>query len=264
MESRLVRLVGPVLLVAGLALSGCDSPAKATRSGATGPSVSPSVSPSATGSAPPGAGEDPSAAPAPAKPKVSKATLDYFFQIAFAGHDLKDATVAMWTSPVVLVHLSGTVSAAGRSCADHTVADFNALSATTKIRITSEPGDIELHIVPTSRFKSIEPHATASSDGFTYASWLNDTNSITKATVLVQSTGLSASRRCSLIRRQLTQAMGLLGGNTGHTTSIFTTHAGSYPAKYSALDKQLIKLLYSGVIRPRDDRETITREVTVA
>jgi hypothetical protein len=257
MGSGWVRIVGPVLLVAGLALAGCDGPAKAT------PASPSAAAPSATESAPPAVGEDPAAGPAPAKPKVSKATLDYFFQIALAGHDLKDKTIAMWTNAVVLVHLSGTVSTASRSCADHTVTDFNALSATAKLRITTGPGDIELHIVPQSRFKSIEPNSSPNSDGDTRASWLHGTNAITGATVLVRSTGLSAGMRCALIRRQLTQAMGMFGGNNSHTTSVFTDHAGSYPSKYSALDKQLIKLLYSGVVHPLDDRDTITHEVTV-
>jgi hypothetical protein len=256
MGSRWVRVVGPALLVAGLALAGCDGPAKATP-------ASPGAAPSVSESALPEVGEGPAAAPAPAKAKVSKSTLDYFFQIAFAGHGPNDATIAMWTNPVVLLHLSGTVSAASRTCADHTVADFNALSATAKIRITSGPGDIELHIVPSSRFKSIEPHTPADSDAYTYSSWLKVSHAMIKSTVLVGSTGLSADMRCSTIRRQLTQAMGLLGGNTSHPTSIFTLHAGSYPLKYSALDKQVIKLLYGGTVRPLDNRTKITREVTV-
>ena len=116
MGSRWVQVVAPVLLVAGLALAGCDGPAKATSAspGAAGPSATPSAAESASSAV----GVDPAVAPAPAKPKVSKATLDYFFQIAFGDRDPKDATIAMWTNPFVLVHLSGTVSAASRTCAD--------------------------------------------------------------------------------------------------------------------------------------------------
>jgi hypothetical protein len=245
--------VGPVVLLAGLGLAGCtdDHPT-------SGPSASASAD-----APPPVVGEALADGPLPARPKVSKATLDYFFTVALGGHDAGDASVALWPGPVVVVHLSGTVTAKSRGCANSMVADFNALSATTKLRISSGPGDIELHIVPQSKFKSIEPTAQPNTDGFTRVSWQSG-NEITAATVVVESSGISDSMRCSLIRRQLTGAMGLLGGPKDHPTSIFTDAPGAYPTKYSALDKQVIKLLYSGAIHPLDDRALITREVAVS
>jgi hypothetical protein len=255
MGSRWVRAAGAALLVAALAPAGCDSP----------PASSSPSSPVSSAAALPRVGEDLAAGPVPTRPKVSRETLDSFLTIALGTeYGDNDPTIAMWELPIVVVHLSGTLSAAGRTCATRTVADFNALSATTKLRITSGPGDIELHVAPRSQFATIEPHYVPGNDGFAWVTWPAGTNAIGHANVLVQSTGISARLRCHLIRRELTQAMGLLGDLGNHPTSVFTDDKDATPTQYSALDKQMIKLLYSGAIHPHDDRPAVTRAVTVS
>jgi hypothetical protein len=50
------------------------------------------------------------------------------------------------------------------------ISDFNALTATTDLRLTQAPSaDITIHFAPVSRFRALEPAYVRGNDGFAHA-----------------------------------------------------------------------------------------------
>ncbi|BCJ49664.1 hypothetical protein Asp14428_11390 [Actinoplanes sp. NBRC 14428] len=247
--------VAAVLLSAAPALSACNPPAPVADATPTVAASAP-ASPSGTPSAVP---------PAVARPKVSRAALAYFFKIALGaeyGDEL--SVVVRWTKPVVTVRTDGTVSAASRDCLERVVADFNALSATTKLRLTGGgTADIRMFFGPVSRFRAVEPAYVRDNDGFFSVKWAGD-HAITAGTVLIRTTGIGATVRCHLIREELTQSMGLMRDADDYPDSVFYGRYWATPTRYSRLDEKLIRLLYGGAVHPGDGRDAVTRAVIVS
>ncbi len=254
----LLRVIRTTAVAVVLALAACspqDTPPSAAVSAPPAPPVA-SVSPAALPS---------SAAPTPTvRPRVSRTALNYFFRIALGaeyGDDVR--VVRRWSKPVVTVRVQGTAGAAGRSCLKRVVADFNALTATTDLQLTSaSAADIRLHFAPVSRFRSIDAGYVPGNDGFFSVNWRGD-HTITGATVLIRTSGIRDTVRCHLIREELTQSMGLMRDSDQYPSSVFYGRYHATPTRYSSLDKQLIKLLYGGAVRPGDGKKEITRAVRV-
>ncbi|WP_306205959.1 DUF2927 domain-containing protein [Actinoplanes sp. RD1] len=247
----------PMLLLTSVALAACTPPA----AGSSAP-ASPSAAPPA--STPP-APVTPSASPSrtPPKPAVTKAGLAYFFSIALGSeYGAKSAPVIRWTKPRVTVRVHGKPTKSARTCLDKVVTDFNALSRSTDLALTTGPADIDLHFAPLATFKSLEPDYVTGNDGFVHVEW-NGFSSITRANVLIRSSGLSPGIRCHLIREELTQGMGLLRDSNKYPGSIFYGRYLPAPTRYSKLDKEVIRLLYSDAVRPGDDKAAVTRAVRV-
>jgi Protein of unknown function (DUF2927) len=255
-----LRRLALASLALTLAVAGCTtpddkkSPPDVAATAALGtPSPSPSTTPPAPGK------------PKTAKPRIDKAALKYFFKIAL-GAEYGDNihVVTRWMKPVVTVRVAGKPSAADRDCLGRVVSDFNKLTATTDLKLTtSATADIRVHFAPVSRFKSLEPNYVPDNDGFFHVDWSTG-YIITNANVLIRTTGISSRIRCHLIREELTQSTGLMRDANDHPSSVFYGQYWSAPTRYSALDQKLIKLLYGGAIQPGDTKKTITAAVTVS
>jgi len=98
-------------------------------------------------------------------------------------------------------------------------------------------------------------------DGFFATNWHNHV--ITDATVLVRTSGIAGPVRCHIIREELAQSMGLMRDADDYPDSVFYGRY-SAPTRYSTLDKELIKLLYGGAIKPGYGRKDVIKAVTVA
>lgn len=195
------------------------------------------------------------------KPKISKAGLSYFFTIALGTeYGGKSISVVRWERPVAMVRVHGG-SGKSRSCLNTVISDFNALTATTDLRLTKGPADIELYFAPVSKFRSLDSSYVAGNDGFVSMKW--SYNVITTATVLIRTTGIGEGVRCHLIREELTQAMGLGRDSNKYPSSVFYGKYWSAPTRYSKLDREIIRLLYSGAVYPGDTKNDVTRAVTV-
>ncbi|XVV09168.1 DUF2927 domain-containing protein [Actinoplanes sp. CA-131856] len=239
-----LRLVLPVLLVVG----GCGVPGDdyAARVRPSAPVVSPS----------------PDAVVAPVKSSISKAGFAYFLEVAF-GADLGDdyQAVTMWDKPVVTVRVRGG-SAKTKGCLTEVIADFNGLTARTDLKVVTGAPDIELYLGSETRFRAVEPHYVTGDDGFYYLYW-SGKHEITNANVFVRSSGISEKERCHLIRMGLTGAMGLAKQSAKYPDSVFYKDFGTTPTRYSALDEELIALMYGGAVRPGDSKGVVKQTVTV-
>nr|BFE70657.1 hypothetical protein GCM10020092_039580 [Actinoplanes digitatis] len=167
----------------------------------------------------------------------------------------------MWAKPEVGIRVHGG-SAKSRSCLNKVISDFNSLTATTDLKLTKGAADIELHFAPVAKFRSLEPWYISGNDGYVAARWA-DGYTITSANVLIRSSGISERIRCHLIREELTQGMGMLRDSDKYPESIFYGQYWSAPTRYSALDKEVIRLLYSGAVGPGDDKARVKKAVTV-
>jgi hypothetical protein len=246
-----------MLLLAAGTLAACHSPAAGVA--APVPSETPSAQ---VTSAPATSAATLAPAPTRAKPTVSKAGLNYFFTVAIgAEYGDKSSVVTSWNWPVVSIRAHGG-SAKSRSCLNKVISDFNALTATTDLRLTKGAADIELHFAPVSRFRALDPDYVKGNDGFFSVRW-SDSYTITRASVLVRSSGISEGIRCHLIREELTQSMGMMRDSGRYKDSIFYSKYLPATNRYSALDKEVIRLMYGGVVRAGDDKKAITAKVTV-
>ncbi|XVU21962.1 DUF2927 domain-containing protein [Actinoplanes sp. CA-054009] len=239
------------MLVGDALMGGCGTPRHDSSAGA---------SPSAT-AAPVSVAPSTEAVVVPVRSSISKAGLAYFLEVAF-GADLgdDDQAVTMWDQPVVTVRVRGG-SAKSRSCLNKVIADFNGLTATTDLKVVSGAPDIEVYFGSESRFRVVEPHYSGD-DGFFYLYW-SGRHEITKANVFVRSSGVSEKERCHLIRMGLTGAMGPAKSSRKYRDSVFYDGYGTTPTRYSALDKEVIRLMYGGTVRPGDDKGVVRQTVTV-
>jgi hypothetical protein len=253
-----------MLLSACAAMAGCDSSgAGSSAAAAGGASATPGASPAPTvvPASTPSVTPSTSAASAVVKPKISKAGLSYFFTIALGTeYGGKSASVVRWERPVAMVRVHGG-SGKSRSCLNTVISDFNALTATTDLKLTKDPADVELYFAPVSKFRSLDSSYVAGNDGFFSNKW--SSNMITTATVLIRTTGIGEGVRCHLIREELTQAMGLGRDSNKYPSSVFYGQYWSAPTRYSKLDREIIRLLYSGAVHPGDTKNDVTRAVTV-
>jgi Protein of unknown function (DUF2927) len=243
-----------MLLLPCAALTACNAPARGTSVATT--SVTSSAAPTASSTTKP----TPSAALA--KPKISKAGFTYFLTIALGSeYGDKVSVVKMWSKPEVTVRIHGNAGNS-KGCLSGVIRDFNAITETTDLKLTKEAADIEFYFAPLSKFRSIEPNYVPGNDGYFYVRWSNS-SVITSAIVLVRSSGIGERIRCHLIREELTQAMGLMRDSSKYPGSIFYGKYRPAPTKYSALDKEVIRMLYSGAVQPGDGRAALKRAVTV-
>ncbi|MEV6346450.1 DUF2927 domain-containing protein [Actinoplanes sp. NPDC051851] len=242
-----------VVVSAGLAGStGGGATGTAAVAGSAPPSV-PVVSPSPSVSA---------SSAAPVKPRISKAGMDYFSAIAFGGkYGAKVKYVTRWETDEVTIRVHGG-NAKSRSCLGTVVKDFNAITATTDMKLTTEAtADIDLYFAAKSTFHSLDEDYVSGDASFT-VNW-SRYHTINSAIVLIRSSGTTERDRCRMIRGELTGSMGLVGTSTKHPGSVFYARSSPAAMKYTALDKEVIGLLYSGSVYPGDTPQIVKEAVTV-
>ncbi|MFT4110013.1 DUF2927 domain-containing protein [Propionicimonas sp.] len=202
--------------------------------------------------------------PTTVKPRISRQGLAYFYKIALgAEYGDKARVVKRWVQPTVTVRVHGTASDSSRACLARVVSDFNALTSTTDLALTRQgSADIQLYFAPVTRFRALDRGYVPGNDGF-FSTWWTD-NAMDKARVLIRTTGIADTIRCHLIREELTQSMGLMRDANDHPGSIFYGKYLPAPVRYSHLDQELIRLLYSGALDPGDTKAEIRKKVTVA
>ncbi|WP_127503829.1 DUF2927 domain-containing protein [Actinoplanes solisilvae] len=241
----------PALLLVGT-LAACHAPAAGSPASPASSAPAPSASPT------PSATTSPAPAPTRTKPTISKAGLSHFFTVALGAEiGSKEETVTLWNWPTVTVRVHGG-SARNKSCVNKVIAEFNALTATTDLRLSTNPSDIELHIAQVSKFKSLDKSYKSGSDGWITLN-VADTYALESAIVLVSS-GIPDSDRCSAIRAELTEATGFMRDTTKRDSVFYREYRAT---KYSALDLEAIRLLYGGAVRAGDTKKQVTAKVTV-
>ena len=178
----------------------------------------------------------------------SEEELDFFGEVAFGAEYGSDTgRVTKWTHDVhIAVH--GEPTAEDLATLEAVVSDLGAIIDTIEIEIVDSGQDVDLHFAPESEFDSIEPNYVPGNLGFFWVWWDGERN-ITRASVLISTTGVTQAERNHLIREEITQSMGLMRDSSSYPDSIFHS-AWTQVQEYSQLDEAAIELLYLPVVAP--------------
>lgn len=186
--------------------------------------------------------------------------IDYFSQIAFGNEFNASAdsrVVRKWTQDIRLA-IMGTPSQADLQTLYGTVMELNQLLDSVQIILTQEQPNAWIHFVPEREFTTVEPNYVSGNLGFFYV-WWNAAYELRQARILISTTGISQEERSHLIREELTQSLGLMNDAWSYADSMFYQGWTSIQ-QYSALDRDLIRILYDPRIQPgmnEDDVRTV-------
>lgn len=176
--------------------------------------------------------------------------IDYFSQIAFGNEFNANAdslVVRKWTQDMRLA-IVGTPSQADLQALYGIVMELNQLLDSVQIILTQEQPNAWIHFVPEREFGTVEPNYVPGNLGFFYV-WWNAAYELRQARILISTTGISQEERSHLIREELTQSLGLMNDAWSYADSMFYQGWTSIQ-QYSALDRDLIRILYDPRIQP--------------
>jgi hypothetical protein len=185
----------------------------------------------------------PAATPTPATPPArhdfSQAALDYFSAIALSPEYGDSAgEIKKWTTDVrIAVH--GDPTDEDLATLADVVADLNALVGPIEIEVVRSKANVDVYFAP---------EYVPVNMGF-FWTWWGDDGGITRARILVSTTGISPIERDHVIREEVTQSLGLMNDSYAHQDSMFY-QGWTSPTRYSPLDETLIEMLYLPEITP--------------
>lgn len=133
--------------------------------------------------------------------------------------------------------------------------EINDITGRRLVEFGSKEANVEVYFVPESEFSSIEPHYEPHNYGFVWVWWGND-GIIRRARILISTEGVTQKERSHLIREELTQSLGLLCDSWKHQDSIFY-QGWTDTQSYSPLDKSVIEILYSPIVRAGMERDDV-------
>jgi hypothetical protein len=179
-----------------------------------------------------------------------QAAIDYFSQIAFGNEfnaNTDSLVVRKWTQDMRLA-IAGTPSQADLQALYGIVIELNQLLDSVQIILTQEQPNAWIHFVPERDFVTVEPNYVPGNLGFFYV-WWNAAYELRQARILISTTGISQEERSHLIREELTQSLGLMNDAWSYADSMFY-QGWTSTQQYSALDRDLIRILYDPRIHP--------------
>lgn len=147
-----------------------------------------------------------------------------------------------------------------------TVADeINILVEEEKIKIVkqNENPNVQIYFIPLVDFEDIEENANDYDIAQNFV-WNQNGNAknlfgtnLNRGTILIAQNRTDQLEREFLVRKKITQALGLIHESWKHENSIF--YVDKKPKQFSELDKQLIEILYYIEIQPGMDPAKIKR-----
>jgi hypothetical protein len=188
----------------------------------------------------------------------SPEAIDYFMDIAFgAEYGNLSEVIRKWPEDI-RIRVSGKPTQEDMQALRDVVEEINSHQDAITLSLDRFGANIVAYFIPEAGFKDVEPHYEPSNPGFFWVHWRD--YELYKARVLIDSAGLNQADRSSLIREELTQALGLMDVSSRYTDSIFNDYSDHYVEQYAAIDKLLIEMLYRPEIKPgmnQNDVQTI-------
>ena len=202
--------------------------------------------------------------------------VGYFLEVALGSeHGSDDPIIRKWPENSriqVIVGVDGSITRDDEETLAAVIEELNELisaSGTRLVRVDPTSGsgyqecsdidsyDIKICFGPQSKFADIDPEYVPGSDGFVTVWWWDHGDNLGYAhTAIVpidNGPQISQTLRSHLIREELTQAMGLLQDSELDPESVFF-QGFSRTTQYTALDRDVIRLLYHPLVRPGMDR----------
>ena len=121
--------------------------------------------------------------------------------------------------------------------------------------MVSQNPNIEIHFLPESEFRLIEPNYVPLNYGFFWVNW-SISGSIYHARILISTDHVTQQERSHLIREELTQSLGLMKDSYRYPDSIFY-QGWTDVTRYLPIDSTVIEILYRSEIRPNMTGEEV-------
>ncbi len=178
----------------------------------------------------------------------SPAALAYFATIALSSeYGDGQGVVRKWGDDVrIAVH--GDPNGEDLATLDAVLSDLNALIGTIDISVVDSGANADLYFAPEDQFARIAPEYVPVNMGF-FWTWWDDARTITRARILISTTGITQTERDHIIREEVTQSLGLMNDSYDDEASIFY-QGWTQTTAYTALDADLIEMLYLPQVAP--------------
>ncbi|BAY59276.1 hypothetical protein NIES2135_61530 (plasmid) [Leptolyngbya boryana NIES-2135] len=183
-------------------------------------------------------------------------TLKYFEEIALGDEFNTSAKVVKKWRSSIRYAVTGRPTQTDRETLQKVLSELHELTGLEFLYGSIGKHVITIHFVPVDQFKSVLPATPAGNLG--YFEFNDQNNVITRARILISTTGVNQQERSHLIREEVTQALGLARDSDRYKDSIFTQQ-WTKTQQYSPIDKAVIRLLYDERIKPGMTIEQVTQ-----
>jgi len=177
-----------------------------------------------------------------------KNVVQYFREIALGfEYGTASPVVRKWSSPM-RVFVSGQCGQSNLAEVDRVIAELNALFTDgfhVERTTTNAGANMIMFFGSAEEFARLHPaDATlANENSGLYRIFWNSRNAITKGHIFIKTTGTSLREQRSVLREELTQALGLGKDSERYAESIFQS-AFTTPVQYAPIDRELVRILY--------------------
>ena len=191
--------------------------------------------------------------------------VNNFIEVTTANN--KNNTIRRWEKEM-RVAAYGTPTEEDKVTIQNVASEINLLLNDGKITVVNknENPNVEIHFISIDEFEIVEPDSDKYKNGQMFLWSKNGNvknkygNEINSSTILIAQNRTDQSERNYLIRKMITQSLGLPYESWGNEGSIF--YAGNkQKEQYSDTDKQLVKMLYYQEIKPGMDKAEIKNKL---
>ena len=165
--------------------------------------------------------------------------VDYLIELGLS--EQNQQKIKKWPSEIRL-QAHGFPTARDLGVLKDTIANLNGLMTTVRIVTNAAQPNLNVYFYPWWVLRLLEPSYSRSNLGYVSIQWQD--HDITEGIVMVDNFRTDQSQRNYLIRKQITQALGLLVDSDSYTDSIFYQD-WNQAAQLAPIDRQVISLLYS-------------------
>lgn len=196
----------------------------------------------------------------PSTPGVSRAdAIQAFLEVApWPAEGSGPSRISRWERQPLL-RLRGQPTAEDRACVARIVLDLTHILAGEAPVLREERGDLELYVLPKDQWTSVNPDARIDQRSALSLSG-GGPGGLSRGHILIDR-NLDAPSRCFQIRTRTTQAMGTFSWSRHPGTVVFAQESPDRDAKFSPLDREVLRLLYSPVLTSGLTVEEIRRRL---
>lgn len=198
----------------------------------------------------------------PKKAKYSKEAIEYFLEVALGSeYGNADKVIAKWQGEIRLYVAGEQIEPLNQELRK-IIKELNGLMKTCKIREVSEEDEANLILFLGSRqaySERYEPKAERYNDlGFFYI-YPNEVKIFERGSLYINTEQMLANdTRFHFLREELTQSLGLMNDSFKYADSIFY-QKWSLTSSFSALDKQIIEMLYLPQVKAGMNAQEVKR-----
>ena len=169
--------------------------------------------------------------------------VEYLTEIGFGAEFGQSSHVLHRWEADVRVHAHGEPTEADLVTLNEVVQELDLLIPSLTIEITDNNPNVAIHFMPESEFALVDPQYVPVNMGY-FRVWWDGQGVINRSRILIATQGVNQTERSHLIREELTQSLGLFNDSWQYQDSIFY-QGWTDTTEYSALDRQVISMMYS-------------------